>query len=175
MGMKKQPSWRYPDEKNARGFWLKEFENIKIKIDVPNILTFKTVQVELNGWIEMDTDYEPYEVERQIFYQKYSIKQLIRNWKQPLFKKESIIVVDTRLIPTRKSYQFYSMEVTHYVQPKMVYDKETIIHLLQPFYHNLIEDVFICNNILFKITRSSVMDNRKNVAKENKRKKLEQL
>ena len=175
MGKKKQDSWIYPLHKTGRSFSIREFENIKIKIDVPDINTFKTVQVELNGWIEMDTDYEPYEVERQIFYQKYSIKQLIRNWKQPLFKKESIIIVDTRLIPTRKSYQFYSMEVTHYVQPKMVYDKETIIHLLQPFYHNLIEDVFICNNILFKITRSSIMDNRKNVAKENKRKKLEQL
>ena len=174
MGMKKQASWVYPEEKNGRSFWLKEFEDIKIHIDVININSFKTVQVDLTGWITMCKDFQLHEIERNIFYQKYAIKQLIRNWNQPLFKKESIILVDTRLAQTKKEHQFFSVEITHYVRPQMEYDKQTIINIIEPFYHNMIEDVFINQNILFKITRSEVMDKRKDVMKENKLRKYEE-
>lgn len=161
--------WQYPKDKVGRDWWLKEYNDIKIQCIVINTTTIKSVQLNLTGWISVLPDVKQEEINRKIFAIKYQLKQKTRSWNNLYFQKELITDIDTTSnVNSRKAYQFYSMEITHFVKPQMIFDKLTISMLLQSFYQEVIDEILIENNDVFKITRSARMDARTAVAKQNK-------
>ena len=161
--------WQYPKDKVGRSWWLNEYQNIRMQCVVINTITIKTVQLNLTGWISVLPDVNQEEINRKIFNIKYQLKQKTRNWKNPYFQPELITDIDTTSnVNSRKEYQFFSMEITHFVRPQMIFDKLTIQMLLQNYYQEVIDEILIENNNVFKITRSARMDLRSTIAKQNK-------
>ena len=167
--------WHYPEDKVGKCFWMEQYKDTKQHVTIINTESLKTIQVTLTCWITLDNDVSQHELEMQMFYIKYNTKQLLRNWVNPYFRKESIISIDTMMnAKTKREYQYFSIDIVHYVKPNMLYDKMTISQLLTPIYQEIVDNILIENNHCFQITRSKKMDGRAAVAKENKLRKIEQ-
>lgn len=153
--------WQYPANKLGKGFWMEEYENLKLHCDVPNADRFNTVQMEVTGWLSINPEAEQHDLDKMTSKIKKRIKDKIRDWKQQFFLPSAIVIFETGSITyQRRDYQFFTVEVTHFVKPKMTYDKQTLIRLLYPFYIEIIDNYIIDDNDIFKIVRNHKMDNR---------------
>jgi len=134
----KKTNWIYPCQKLAKTFWLPRYQNVQQQIHIANIRRFFTVQTTLSMWITIN-DVNQHELDKTTAILKKRIKDKIRNTGLAFFKKESIVDVHTGKI-TRRNYQYLTVEITHFVTTGMIYDKENVVAITQPFYLDVIDN-----------------------------------
>jgi hypothetical protein len=153
--------WFYPDEKLGRGFWLEEYNMLKIFCYVPNVHKYNSVQVELTGWISMFPEVEQHELDTKISIIKKRVRNKVRTWEQNYFRKECIAAITTAVLSTtRRDYQYFNFDLTYFVNPQMIFDKPTVSRLIEPQIHQIIDEIFIEGNDVFFLVRNEKMQAR---------------
>lgn len=130
-------------DRHTRIYKLATINNIRSKIIIPNVLNFKTTQINLNGWITINQDVEQSELDKHIFLLKRKIKSILTNFAilTGKYQKENIVIIDTgKLELSKNPYQFMSLDVVLY-NKNNIYDKQEIKTRIISLIQNIINEI----------------------------------
>jgi len=171
---KRKKEYIYSKTRNGKDFNLKPYNNMKIRIDIPNVDRYYSIQSTMTCWITIQPDVQQKELDNYLFLLRKRIRNKIREWQQEYFRQESIVIIDTADLPiTRRTQcQYLTIEITHFIMDKMIYNKNEIQNLLWPFLKEII-DVHLCIDDVFTIIRNKKMEARKNIIARNRNERRE--
>ena len=165
--------------RNGKLIYLDDYEGWKIDIEIPNALSFKTVQLDIRGWIKLtDNDINQHQWDNVLFPLQKKIKQEIRMMKIPGFHSDSIVLVASgKMHSVKLDYQFLKTDICLYVKD-CPYDRLSIRKLIETFTQTII-DKYLNTNDNFKVTVNERMEGRINKIREtrkiNARNKIETI
>jgi len=151
-------------DRNGKGVVMRKIRDIEYSAYVPNVHTYKSVQVKICGWITPDPTADQEFYNKQIFLATHRIRNVIREWSKTTghFHQECIIDFDMSSIIAKhkiKTHQFIKIDVGLFTKPGMGFDKEYV--------KESVED--ISNLIVNKLEETPVTWNFINYQNHNKR------
>lgn len=147
-------------DRNCRGFWLESYNKCRIRVEVPNVHTFNSIQTDINCWISMNGEVEQSELDKTMYLLRKRVKDYLRNNTMNYFKPMNIVAIDTAELSTvRRDYQYFSLEMTSFVLDKIDYDKNTVMQISKILAEEVID--IIEDQQTFRIIRNEKMENRK--------------
>lgn len=102
------------------------------EVTIPDVNTFKSVQVRISGWIKPNPEADQIDYDRAMASTKFRLKKMIREWSDTykFYQPETIIDIDTTQISnkTRKSpHQFFKLDIVLFTRDEMSFDKYFVI------------------------------------------------
>jgi hypothetical protein len=132
-----------PKDRLTRKFVLREINNIKTTIVVPDVFNFKTTQIQINGWIKVIPDLEQQTIDFLFNKIRRNIKTRIMDFsnKTGKYQKENIVIIDTGKQTKKhkiRNYQFFNLDIVLY-NKSWEYDKIEIKSNIWPLMKDIIE------------------------------------
>ena len=122
-----------PKDKFGKSVTKKKVDLVSYGAWIPNIITFKTIQLKLTFWNATNQEVNQSHYDKVVYLTKYRMKQMIRLWskQQVGFREESIIEFDMSAVTngnktTIKDKQHIRIEVVLFTKPDLIYDKRYV-------------------------------------------------
>jgi len=133
-----------PKDKNGKRITMKDIHNVKNDIYVADFRTFKSIQIDMGGWIHLDPELDQHELNRILSRAIKNIKYRLSNMARRTGKYHlsNIVIIDTGDINySRKArnYQYLNIYVTLFNKTD-IYDKMKIRATFQPIIQEIIEN-----------------------------------
>jgi hypothetical protein len=160
MGRKRTRPIAKPD-KVGRNFYLDKYENCNIGIYVPNFTRYLTAQLRITCWVTLTEGTGEYELSHNVSKVKKRIRDFVRDWKNPLFRRECIVSFKTGDGDhSSGDYQYLMIDIVLYTNEDSIFDRVTLHKLVEPFAHMLIDE-YIPNQEAFFITHNPNRDKKR--------------
>ena len=114
---------------------------VQYKIHSPNVLDFKSIQIDIGGWIKPDPDTEQIELDYTLSHTKKRIKMMVRNRsdRNGYIQPETIIDISTSdmISGKKRQCQYIRMDVCFFIKPGEKWDRYFITLLSK----NLVQEI----------------------------------
>ena len=162
--------------RNGKVIEVQDYLDWKINIEIPSSTCFKTVQMDIRGWIKLnDPEITQHQWDNILFPIQKKIKQEIRMNNIPGFFRDAIVIVDSgKMHAIKREAQYLKIDICLFVKD-CLYDKQTIKIIMETFIHTII-DKHLKTNSNFEITINEVMAGRVDKIREaHARKRIETI
>lgn len=150
-----------PKDHFGKNIPIDEYQDMKVELYIPHCVRFNTIQISILGWIKLNPDITSNKLDFILYLIERKIKDKIRFWNNPFFRKESIVTFKTADFSksNTKSTQYLDCDVVLFVMPGMIFDRLSIKAMMEPFVYNIIDDYLLTSDY-FEVTRNANIDNR---------------
>ena len=98
----------------------------KFEVFVPNVQTFKSVQIRLSGWVVPLPDASQRDYDKVISSTKFRLKRMVREWSESygFYQPLCIVELDTSdVVRKKRDRSFFKLDIVLYTRDDLNYDK----------------------------------------------------
>jgi len=119
-------------DKNGKKIKKRSIGLINYEVHIPDVTTFKSVQVRLMGWIKPFIEADQRDYDRAMGSTKFRLKRMIREWSESykFYRPESIVDVDTSdvsIYSKNRDCQYFKVDVVLYTREDLIFDKYFVL------------------------------------------------